>query len=440
MFCRTTFVLFIILQPFFMKNSMTFFALRSSLRVSLQMLVGLIISLCCVNQGYAQVYNGEPWCSTNQLYPDLPNYSLCTSDAPIIFSVYEGYAAAADCNAYSQTATFTGNLYGYLDGTMITLTPNSTGGWTYSLDPSTLIPGNDYEVSFVAEYEYWDCWGLTYSLGDPTIITVHILTPNEVPSLTIYTQDYLCANANITFTLNNYYPYLSGNTPSFIWQKNGVDIVGQTGQTYTTNTLVAGDVITLEMTSSHTCLNTLTVNSNPLTITNPLTPSLSISSNPATSASICPNTNIVFTANAINAGSNPRYYWYKNGVSLFIGSNNIYSNTFTYSSNLLQPTDVITCIINTGNTCVTTSFATYSTNSLTFSNVQPKAWVIFPTGANSVCMNGSTQLSVNNVNGTSTYIWQKLSNNVWTTIAGCNRLKLYNSVLDSCYDCPLYQE
>lgn len=298
---------------------------------------------------------------------------------------------------------------------MITLTPNSTGGGTYCLDPSTLIPGNDYEVSFVAEYSYWDCWGLNYGLGDPTTITVHILTPNEVPSLTISSSTQLCANANITFTLNNYlnnYPYLSGNTPSFIWQKNGVDIVGQTGQTYTTNTLVAGDVITLEMTSSHTCLNTLTVNSNPLTITNPFTPSLSISSNPATSASICPNTNIIFTANAINPGSNPLYVWNKNGYPIAV-----YGNTFTYSSNSLQPTDVITCTMNTGNLCVTNSSHIASTNSLTFSNLQPKARVIFPTGS-SVCMNGSAQLSVNNVNGTSTHIWQKLQNNVWTTIAG----------------------
>lgn len=91
-----------------MKNSMIFLVLRSSLRVRLQMLVGLIISLCCVNQSNAQVFGGEPLCSTDQLYTDLESYSICTSDEPIIFSVYDGSAVGEDCNAYLQTATFTG--------------------------------------------------------------------------------------------------------------------------------------------------------------------------------------------------------------------------------------------------------------------------------------------------------------------------------------------
>ena len=417
MFCLPTFVLFIILQPFFMKNCSTFFDLRSSLRVSLQMLVGLIISLCCVNQGNAQ--DGVAWTSTNQLDPNNENYYVCTSAAPIIFYIYpDEYCNVYDCSGNTQTTTLN-NLLGYLNGTAITPMPYPTGGWyawTYSLDPSTLTSGATYEISFYPDYQDGDC-GWPTTTGTPSITYIHILTPNDVPSVTIGSSTYLCPNTNITFTRDSN-PYLSGNSPSFIWQKNGIDIVGQTGQTYTTNTLVAGDVITCEMTSSNTCLNTPTVDSNPLTITNPLTPSLSISSNPATSASICPNTNITFTANAINAGSNPRYYWYKNGVSLFIGSNNIYSNTFTCPSNWLQPNDVITCIMNTGNTCVTTSVVTSSTNSLTFTNIQPKAQITFPTGVSSVCMNGSAQLSVNNVNGTSTYIWQVLSNNAWSTIAG----------------------
>ena len=96
----------------------------------------------------------------------------------------------------------------------------------------------------------------------------------------------------------------------------GAAISGATSYTYNTNTLVVGDVITCEMTSSMACLNNPLAVSNAITITAPVTPSVSISANFTAGTILCPNTYVVFTATPTNAGTSPYYIWKKKWGSL----------------------------------------------------------------------------------------------------------------------------
>ncbi len=61
-----------------------------------------------------------------------------------------------------------------------------------------------------------------------------------------------------------------GVTPDYQWQKNGVDLPFETGDTYTSNSLQAGDNISVKMLSYETCVTSTQVTSNIIGLKNPL--------------------------------------------------------------------------------------------------------------------------------------------------------------------------
>ena len=73
----------------------------------------------------------------------------------------------------------------------------------------------------------------------------------------------ICAGTSVTFTATP----IHGGTPTYQWKKNGVDISGQTGTTYTSATLAHNDNITVEMTSTATCRTANTAISDAIVMT-----------------------------------------------------------------------------------------------------------------------------------------------------------------------------
>lgn len=87
-------------------------------------------------------------------------------------------------------------------------------------------------------------------------------------------------------------------------------------------------------------------------------PSITISS---TNNTICAGASVTFTATAIN-GVLPVYDWQINGVSSGV-------NAASFTSNLLNNNDVVTCIYTSNNACA--SIAVDTSNAITISSTTP---------------------------------------------------------------------
>lgn len=175
-------------------------------------------------------------------------------------------------------------------------------------------------------------------------ITVNSLS---APTIAITTgATTVCAGASASFnaTVTNV-----GSSPVYQWKVNGND-VGTNSSSFTTTSLVNGDVVTCQLTSSSPCAGTTTVSSNSITITvNPsVAPSVVIS---ASSTNICVGASVTFTATPTNGGTIPAYQWKVNG-------NNAGTNSATFVSSVLTNNDVVTVVLTSTATCAVPSTAT----------------------------------------------------------------------------------
>src|SRR5205085_176394 len=151
---------------------------------------------------------------------------------------------------------------------------------------------------------------------------------------------------------------VNGGTPSFQWKLNGTN-VGTNSATYQNSTLANNDVVTVVMTSSLGCVTSPTATSNAitLTVTSPVTPSVTIA---ATATTICAGTNVTFTGTATNGGT-PSFQWKLNGA-------NVGTNSSTYQNATLANNDVVTVDMTSSLSCVTQPTATSNAITITVSS------------------------------------------------------------------------
>jgi hypothetical protein len=109
-----------------------------------------------------------------------------------------------------------------------------------------------------------------------------------------------------------------------------------------------------------------------MSITTPVTPSVTIATS---STTICSGANTTFTATTVNGGASPNYQWKVNGT-------NVGTNSSTYASSTLTNGQVVTCVITTNNSCQTTNTATSNALTMTVSAPVTPAVVIASSGSN----------------------------------------------------------
>jgi hypothetical protein len=235
-------------------------------------------------------------------------------------------------------------------------------------------------------------------------ITMTVTTP-VTPSVSIVSAPVspICSGTSVTFTAT---PTNGGATPSYQWTKNGSN-VGSNSTTYTDAALANGDQIAVVMTTSLTCVTSPTGTSNTITmtVTTPVTPSVSIVSAPV--SPICSGTSVTFTATPTNGGATPSYQWTKNG-------SNVGSNSATYTDATLANGDQVAVVMTTSLTCVTTPTATSSTITMTVTApVTPSVSISANPGV-AICSGISVTFTATPTNGgaTPTYQWKKNGSNV----------------------------
>lgn len=224
----------------------------------------------------------------------------------------------------------------------------------------------------------------TTAFSNPVTVTVN---PLLLPSISISSSsNTICAGTTVTFTAT---PVNGGASPVYQWKKNGVN-VGTNASVYTDNGFTNADIVSCVLTSNENCLSTSTAASNNITInvTALVTPSVSVL---ASAVNICPNTNVVFTASAVNGGATPVYQWKKNG-------NNVGINSTVYEDNLLLNGDRITCVLESNENCL--AVATVTSNVVSM-NVLPVP-VVSLDQSQAICTGSSKQLDAG---AFASYLW-----------------------------------
>src|SRR5688572_5937632 len=307
----------------------------------------------------------------------------------------------AICAGTNVTFTATPTNGGAIPAYQWKLNGNNVGTNSNTYSNNTLVNGDVVTVV------------MTSSLGcaSPTTATstgnTMIVTAAVAPSVSVAANPNgaICAGTNVTFTAT---PTNGGATPAYQWKLNGNN-VGTNSNTYSSNALANGDVITIVMTSSLGCASPTTATSNAITmvITASVTPSVTINATPGNT--ICTGSNVTFTATPTNGGATPVYQWKLNG-------NNVGTNSNTYSSNALANGDVVTVVMTSSLGCASPTTATSNGITMTVTAAVAPSVSIAANPGNTICTGTNVTFTATPTNGGATpvYQWKLNGNNVGT--------------------------
>ena len=264
------------------------------------------------------------------------------------------------------------------------------------------------------------CPNPSTAISNSIVMTVN---STAAPTISISSSQgaSICAGTTVNFTstITN-----GGPSPVYQWKLNRSN-VGTNASTYSNSALANGDVVTCELTSSAPCVSGSTATSNSIvfTVTTPVTPSVSISSNAG--STICAGTSVTFTATPTNGGT-PAYQWQVNG-------SNVGTNSATYATSSLNNGDVVTCVMTTSLTCVTTGSATSSGITMTVNPTVATSVSIASSAGSTICSGTSITFTATPVNGgTPTYQWKVNGSNVGTNSATYVTSSLNNGDVVTC--------
>ena len=318
------------------------------------------------------------WCG-NTLITNCPNIDLSAyagqSEVRIKFEAINGWgnnlyidninvSGVTNTNIpMAQFAANTTNLCGSGTVSFSDSSSNSPTSWSWSISPSTYTftggttsSSQNPQVQFNAAGSYQVSLTATNSFGSNTETKgSYIQVDAQVsPSVSISANaNSWCVGQSATFTAS---PSNGGTSPSYQWKVNGAN-VGSNSNTYSSSSLINGDLITVELSSNAACVSTSSATSNSITasITPLVIPSVSISSN---TSSICAGSSINFSGNVTNGGSSPSYQWKVNGA-------NVGSNSSSYSSSSLADGDIVSLEVTASGTCASSTAG--ASNAITIS-------------------------------------------------------------------------
>ena len=272
---------------------------------------------------------------------------------------------------------------------------NVTGATNATFTSTTLVNGDIVTVIMTSNDP---CANPVTATSNAVTITAATVTPSVAIAASTTS---ICAGGSVTFTAT---PVNGGPAPAYQWQINGIDVTGETGSTFTTTTLVNGDIVTVIMTSNDPCANPVTATSNAVTITaTTVTPSVAIA---ASTTSICAGGSVTFTATPVNGGPAPTYQWQINGT-------NVTGETgTTFTTTTLTKNDVVTVIMTSNDPCANPVTATSNAVTITATTVTPS--VAIAASTTSICAGGSVTFTATPVNGgpAPAYQWQINGTNV----------------------------
>jgi hypothetical protein len=211
------------------------------------------------------------------------------------------------------------------------------------------------------------------------------VNPNLPVSVSIAASvNPVCEGVSVTFTATS---TNGGNTPSYQWRVNGVDIG-------TDNPVFAylpadNDLVTCELSSDAVCATGSPAISGAIAMTvNPNLPvsvSISASANP-----VCDGTPVIFTAVPANGGTIPSFLWKVNGLNAGTDDPVL---TFVPVGN-----EVVTCELSSNEMCAVGSPAISGSVTMTVNPNLPVSISVMAS-ANPVCAGTTVTFTASSVNG-----------------------------------------
>lgn len=229
------------------------------------------------------------------------------------------------------------------------------------------------------------------------------INPTVTPFITIAASETnSCSGSTVSFTATT---LSAGVSPSYQWQKNGLN-VGTNSITYVTNTLADNDVVICILTNNSECTTVNTAKSNEVSVrvTPTVMPQVAIAAN--SSSTICEGTIITFTATIANGGTSPKYQWLLNG-------NEVGTDNDNYTTANLKDGDVVSCRLTSNAACATQTIVL--SNEIKFkvtALVTPTAVIVAST--NSICAGTTVSFKATSTYGGTapTYRWLLNGSNV----------------------------
>jgi gliding motility-associated-like protein len=299
--------------------------------------------------------------------------SLTVNTAPAITAQPANLVQCTTTNAvFSVTATGAGLSYQWRkNGTNI----GGATGSTYTINNIVAGDAGNYDVVITGT-----CGNLTSNVAT--------LTVNLAPAITAQPANLnQCAGTNATFSVT-----ATGAGLTYQWRKNGTNIGGATGITYTINNIVAGDAASYDVVITGTCGN-LTSNAALLA----LIPAPSISAQPV-NVTQCAGSNATFSVTALGAGLT--YQWRRNGTNIAGATATIYTRNNIAAGDAGNYDVVIT------GTCgnLTSGIATLTVNTPPVITTQPAAV--------NACEGTNATFTVTATGTALTYQWRKNGVNI----------------------------
>ena len=279
----------------------------------------------CVNSTItlASTTNSGVWTSSNTALATINSSTgvvtgVAAGTVTFTYTVTNSYSCAT---AVTYTVTVnglpgavSGNSMAAITGTTTICAPGAVATSTTQLSHS--VAGGVWSSSDVNKATVDSSTGLVTAVaaGTPTITytltsaegcantktTSITINPVLVPSVSIASSaSTICITTSVTFTATP----TNGGTPTYQWQKNGVN-VGTNATTYTDAGLANGDIITCIMTTNATCYSTPSVTSNSITMTVNNPPTVTISPSTYTNPGICYGSSVTLTASGAST-----YVW-----------------------------------------------------------------------------------------------------------------------------------
>ncbi len=274
----------------------------------------------------------------------------------------------------------------------------------------------------------------TPPVDDTSYVIAINVTAAPVASVSIIASTTsICEGTTVTFTAT---PTNAGAAPSYQWLVNG-NPVGLNAAVFTSNSLVQGDVVSVRMTSSLSCVTNSPATSNgiTMTVTSLATPTVVITS---TNPNICTGATVTFTASPVNGGQNPVYQWKLNG-------NNTGTNAPVFSSAGFVDGDIISVVMTSDASCVSVNSVSSNTIPIAVSAPVTPA-VSISTSSTLFCPESLLSFTANPVNGGSSPVfqWQVNGANVGvnapvftiSTLANADVVTLHMSTSAACATIP----
>lgn len=331
---------------------------------------------------------GGTWASSNTAVATVNSAGVVTGVATgttnITYSVTNacgtGIAAlTVTVGTTTAVAPITGTM-SLCSGANTTLSNTTPGGVWSSTNPSVATITSGGVVTGVTAGTTTISYSVTVS-GCTSASTAVVTVTGAIPDVTISVapNDTVCTGNSATYTA---IPVNGGATPSYQWSVNGTMVA--TGPSFS-HIPANGDMVTVQMTTSASCVSTPVVTSAPLTMSvqAPTVNTVTIS---ASSSSINVGDNVTFVAIALNAGPGATYQWYINSIEV-PGATNV-----TFTTNTLSNGQVVHCKVTSTQPCVTPKIALSGGFTMV---VVSGIWEVTATG-------GSFTLNPNPNNGTFT--------------------------------------